>query len=341
MKKKLKLLIFILVILIVFLIVFLYIQKNSNKIILKQNEFVYELGDNISSDMTYYIENIDTIKNNKKYDINTDDLKIKNGNFVAQDDSIVPVGTYTIEISIEKNTKQFLIKVVDTTSPKFVNTKDIIEVEEGNNSFDLKSFFEVEDYSDVTLQIKGDYDINNPADYNLIIEAKDKFGNISSFNFVLKVLKKEKEPENTSNSNSVQKPNNNVSNNNQTNNSKEDYTTTSSNGYKKSISDSYVVQINNYRKEKGLSELPVTAEAQAEADRRAKELVTNYSHSGSGYGFGEIIGYGDAGGDFITAWKNSPSHNATILREQSIGIAASVYESDGIWYAVVVFRMNY
>lgn len=341
MKNKFKILMFILIILIVFLIVFLYIRKNSDKIILKQTEFVYELGDAISSDMSYYIENIDTIKNNKKYDIASEDLKIKNGNFVTKDDSIVPVGTYTIKISIRKNTKQFLIKVVDTTSPKFVKSKDIIEVEEGNNSFDLKSLFEVEDYSDVTLQIQGSYDISIPSDYNLTIEAKDKFGNTSSFNFVLKVLKKIEEQENTSNNNSVQKPSNNASGNNQTNNPKEDYTPTSSNGYKKSVSDSYVVQINNYRKSNGLSELPVTAEAQAEADRRAKELVTNYSHSGSGYGFGEIIGYGDVGGDFITAWKNSPSHNATILREQSTAIAASVYQSNGVWYAVVVFRMNY
>ena len=90
-----------------------------------------------------------------------------------------------------------------------------------------------------------------------------------------------------------------------------------------------------------MSVLPNTSETQSEADRRSKEISINYSHDGAGYGFGENIGYGRIGSDFITAWKNSPSHNATMLREQNVAMAVSVYEVNGMWYAVTSFKMNY
>ncbi len=143
------------------------------------------------------------------------------------------------------------------------------------------------------------------------------------------------------NNNTSNNKNNTLNSNNNNNSSNQNKKPVSSDGYKKSVADSYITQINNYRKENGLLELPVTSEAQAEADRRAKELVSNYSHDGAGYGFGEIIGNGGVNSDFITAWKNSPSHNASMLREQNVAMAASVYEYNNHWYAVVSFRMNY
>ena len=98
---------------------------------------------------------------------------------------------------------------------------------------------------------------------------------------------------------------------------------------------------NEYRQSKGLDALPVTDEAQTEANRRAKEIINDFSHNGSGYGFGENIGDGSIGSDFFTAWKNSPVHNTTMLREENRAIAVSVYEANNKWYAVAVFRMNY
>ena len=127
------------------------------------------------------------------------------------------------------------------------------------------------------------------------------------------------------------KPSNNITNNN----------TATSPKYRQDISNSFANQINIYRKENGLSVLPNTSETQSEADRRSKEISINYSHDGAGYGFGENIGYGGIGSDFITAWKNSPSHNATMLREQNVAMAVSVYEVNGMWYAVTSFKMNY
>ena len=100
-------------------------------------------------------------------------------------------------------------------------------------------------------------------------------------------------------------------------------------------------KINEYRKNNNLSILPVTSEAQNEADRRAKEIVSNPTHEGSSYGFGENIGGGGIGTDFFTLWKESFSHNNAMLREQNTAIAVSIYQYNNQWYAVTVFRMNY
>jgi len=110
--------------------------------------------------------------------------------------------------------------------------------------------------------------------------------------------------------------------------------------YRTDISASYESQINAYRVSKGLSALPITDEAKSEANMRAMQLVSNYSHNSS-YSFGENIGNGTAGVDFVTAWKNSPGHNATLLREEAIAFAVSIVEYNGRWYAVSSFMMDY
>ena len=148
-------------------------------------------------------------------------------------------------------------------------------------------------------------------------------------------------PKTTNNSKEQPTAQTNTSKNNNTNSNNSNDTNQKLERYRKDISDMYVRQINEYRIAKGLAELPVTIESQNEADRRAKEIVNNYSHDGSGYGFGENIGDGSICSDFFTAWKNSPTHNAAMLREENRAIAASVYEANNKWYAVVVFRMNY
>ena len=111
--------------------------------------------------------------------------------------------------------------------------------------------------------------------------------------------------------------------------------------YRRDVAEQIVNKINEYRKNNNLSILPVTSEAQNEADRRAKEIVSNPTHEGSSYGFGENIGGGGIGTDFFTLWKESFSHNNAMLREQNTAIAVSIYQYNNQWYAVTVFRMNY
>lgn len=344
MKKKLKVFIPIIIILIIFLVGLFVTVRDISKIELKKEKFVYELGNEITSDISYYLKDADSTKNIKKYELNSKSLKNKNGKFVMEDNEFVPVGKYEFNIKYKTKEQKFIVEVVDTIAPEFISSKDKIELEETDKDVDLLTNFEAKDFSQVTMSIDGEYDLSKAGEYQLKVIVKDESDNVSTKEFILKVNEKKKEI--TSNKSTSQQKNN-VSSNNVSNqqskpvNSNSTSQNTSSIGYRKDISNSYVNQINAYRKANGLSELPVTSEAQNEADRRAKELVNYYSHDGVGYGFGEIIGHGDAGGDFITAWKNSPPHNASMLREQNTAIAASVYEVNGHWYAVVSFRMDY
>lgn len=342
MKKILKIMIPMILILIIFLVVLFGVTKDKYKIELKQNEFIYELGEEVSSDVSTYLKDANTTKNIKQYSLSSDSLDIKDNKFIKGNMDFIPVGEYKVKVSNNKEDKDFIIKVSDSIAPEFTSSKDVIEIEETNEDIDLKSYFETKDYSVVELSIEGEYDLNKIGEYSLKIVAKDESNNTSEKEFMLKVTKKvvptsqhQSSPKSNSNSNSSNSGNNNVQVNSQSSQP------VSSDGYKYDVATAYVNQVNAYRKANGLSELPVTAEAQTEANRRAKELVTYYSHDGAGYGFGEIIGHGSVGGDFMTAWKNSPPHNAAMLREGNTAIAASVYEHNNHWYAVISFRMNY
>lgn len=341
MKRILKIVIPI-IILIIFLVGLFIVYKNTYKIELKKEEFVYELGEKISSDVSNYLKDTDATKNIKDYKLSSESLKKDNDLFVMDELELVPVGEYKITISYKKKKIDFVIKVKDTIAPEFSSFKDTIEIEETEDKLDLTTYFEAKDLTKVKVLIEGEYNLKIVGEYKLKVVAEDENNNITSKNFILKIKKKteeqskvsEKKPaKNNSKSTTTpsSKPSNNITNNN----------TATSPKYRQDISNSFANQINIYRKENGLSVLPNTSETQSEADRRSKDISINYSHDGAGYGFGENIGYGGIGSDFITAWKNSPSHNATMLREQNVAMAVSVYEVNGMWYAVTSFKMNY
>lgn len=346
MKSKLKVIIPIIIFLIVLGILLIDFNKKTN-IELKEDIFVYELGTDITADVTNYLNETDSIKDLKEFIMSSDDLILKDNTFIKRELDLVPVGKYNFNIQYKDKTKKFVIEVVDTTKPEFNSLKSIIELEETKENINLTEYFEASDFSNVTLAIEGEYNLSEAGEYKLKIIATDESNNIASEDFVLKVNKKIEVVSNPSNDKKDSTNKNNVNankdtNSNNTNSSNNSNTqNTPSNRYRKDISNSYVNQVNAYRVANGLSALPVTSETQIEADRRAKELVNNYSHDGAGYGFGEVIGNGTAGVDFITAWKNSPSHNATLLREENTAIAASVYEVDNHWYTVISFKMNY
>lgn len=329
MKKKVVLVIICLIV--VFLVGLLFIiHKKSNTIILKKEEFTYELGEEISADVSNYIKDADSIKNITEYKIVTDDFKIVDKKLVINNDKPT-VGDYNINIVHKNVFKKVIIKIVDTTSPEFTTFEENIKIEQTSEEVDLLKYFEATDLTEVKITIDGEYDLTQEGDYDINVIATDANGNKISKKATITVYKKEVAKETP-----VIKQDNKSSNNTTTTKPE-----TSSARYRKDVSDSYIVQINAYRKANGMNELPVTAEAQAEADKRSKELSTYYSHDGVGYGFGEIIGNGSIGVDFITAWKNSPSHNATMLRDHTVAIAASIYECNNHWYAVVSFRTDY
>lgn len=320
---------------VIFLVGFIMYLNKEDKIELKQDTYNLEYGDEIVKEVSYYLKDADSTKNIKDYKL---EYNINKNN----ETGLIDIGEYTMIIKYKKQDVSIKIVIKDTIAPKFTKTENIIELEKDNKDIDLTTYFKAEDLDDVKLTIEGEYDLSKVGEYNLKLLASDSSNNQASKDFILKVKEKEVPKATTVNKTPFSSKNNFTenSNNNQNNNSS-DNVKQNAERYRKDISDLYVRQINEYRKSKGLAELPVTTETQNEADRRSKELVTNYSHDGSGYGFGENIGDGSIGSDFFVAWKNSPSHNATMLREENRAIAASVYESNDKWYAVVVFRMNY
>jgi len=346
MKKKVFIILITVIILIVFLVGLNVLFKDTDNIKLKDNKFIFELGEEISAEASYYVEDADSTKNINNYKLSSKSLKIKKNKFVLKDEDIVNVGQYEVEIIYKKTSQKFIIEVVDSTPPKFIKFEEKIKYEQNTDILELESKFEATDLTDVSIMIEGRYDSTIPGEYEIEVVAIDQSGNKTSKKSLIEIVKKE-EPKknviinNNSNSNKSSSSNNNSNstNNSQTNSSNN--TTVASPRYRKDISDQYIIKLNEYRKANGLNELPVTAEAQAEADRRAREISTYYSHNGAGYGFGEIIGYGDIGVDFVEAWKNSPSHNATILRDGHVAMAASVYQYNNKIYAVVSFRANY
>ena len=342
MKKRVVIIVISLIV--VFLVGLLFIMhKESNTIILKNDVFTYELGEEISADVSDYLKDADSTKNINEYKIITDDFKVVDNKLVINKEK-PEVGEYALSIVYKKLSKNVIIKVVDTTSPEFTTFEEKIRIEESSEEVDLTNYFDATDLAEVKITVEGDYDLTKAGDYVVDVIATDSSKNKTEKKSTITVYKKETVKEtpvakqesnrNTSSKKEESKP----STNNNTSSPKPE---TPSPRYRKDISDTYITQINAYRKANGLNELPVTAEAQAEADRRAKEISTYYSHDGVGYGFGEIIGNGSIGVDFIVAWKNSPSHNATMLRDHTVAMAASVYEYNNKWYTIVSFRMDY
>lgn len=328
MKNKKKPIIIISLITIIFLVGLILIFHKEEKIELKQESFIFEYGDDIINDVSYYLKDANSTKNIKDY-------KLINNLKKNSETGLIEPDEYTITIKYKKQEETFKVIIKDTKAPIFTKYEDKISLIQDSEDVDLTKYFIADDLSDMILSVEGSFDISKVGEYNLKMIATDKSGNKTKKDFIVEVKEKEKIPSTPPVSNNSK----NTSNTNPSGNSKDVPKIVER--YRKDISDSYVRQINEYRKSKGLDELPVTTEAQTEADRRAKEIVDNYSHDGSGYGFGENIGDGSIGSDFFTAWKNSPTHNATMLREQNRAIAVSVYEANNKWYAVAVFRMNY
>lgn len=347
-KMKRKYIFIIIMVVIVFLVgLTFFMFRDTSKITLKNNEFTFELGEDISGDVLYYLEDANSTKNIQEYKLSSESLKVRDNKLIMEDNDFVEVGEYYIDIKYKKLSEKILIKVIDTVAPEFKDFKEEIELEQTAEDINLTSYFEATDLTEVNIEIEGDYDLNVEGEYKINVIASDSSGNETTKESLLKIKKKEVVIDNPSNNQNElpksENPNPSDYSSPSINQipSQPNIDNTPTSRYRTDIAESYINQVNAYRKSKGLPELPITSEAQVEADRRAKEISANYSHDGSGYGFGEIIGEGSIGSDFIAAWKNSPPHNATMLREQNVAMAASVYEHNNYWYAVISFRMNY
>ena len=268
MKNKKKPIIIISLITIIFLVGLILIFHKEEKIELKQESFIFEYGDDIINDVSYYLKDANSTKNIKDY-------KLINNLKKNSETGLIEPDEYTITIKYKKQEETFKVIIKDTKAPIFTKYEDKISLIQDSEDVDLTKYFIADDLSDMILSVEGSFDISKVGEYNLKMIATDKSGNKTKKDFIVEVKEKEKIPSTPPVSNNSK----NTSNTNPSGNSKDVPKIVER--YRKDISDSYVRQINEYRKSKGLDELPVTTEAQTEADSRAKEIVDNYSHDGS------------------------------------------------------------
>lgn len=241
------------------------------------------------------------------------------------------------------------VKVTDTKAPEIALKEDVITLEY-ESDYDIKENIEsVKDPVDGDISfaesagennyyvVEGTIDTTTAGEYTITVKAVDKNKISSEKAYIVNVNEKEE----------VQAPKQSQSGGNKppvSNNGASSNNGGASSGnlveephYRTDISNTYAAQINAYRQENGLAALPITGEAQAQANTRAMQIVTSYGHDSSSWG--ENIGMGDANYNFFEGWKASPGHNGAMLESSMYdAIAVSVVEYNGKWYAVTVFH---
>lgn len=385
-KKILLILAGIIIVAIPLSILFVFNSKKENgqRLFLDEASIIIELGDEVSINPVNYLNMVSKdipkeeltlssdLLTSDAYLINEDEITV-----TTKNKEYLDVGNYSMSIKYGKELLEFVIRVVDTTPPEFIEFKEEIVVEQNAVDFDILKFFKASDLSDATISVDEEVDISKVRESEVVIIAKDSYDNKQTKTTTLKIVsieeakkedtitpaldgtiyksqklkdyetEKNKPSQNQSGSSSSSSKNNNSNNNSVNNNANNsgnnnNQQTKKDPYYRTDIASMLESKINAYRISNGLSELPITNEAKEEANMRAMQLISNPDEHNSSFGFGENIGYGTAEySDFFTAWKNSKGHNATLLRESAVAFAVSVVEYNGQWYAIASFRMNY
>ena len=328
-------------VLVVLIIIFLMIvQMNKVKIEFKLNDNVIEYG----SDHSEIEWKTRSTTNGNKITVKEFDTKK-----VGQVDIVF---TVCLDETCQEFTEQIEIK--DTQAPEIIFKSESLEITEGDAFDPVNNIESVKDSIDGDIKqsddkeitkdgyiIESDVNTDQSGEYTVKVIAYDVNGNKAEQSYKVIVKEKTKEPDTPVNPPTNNNQGNTGGNQSNNNNTGEGNTTQEQPHYRTDISSTYFAQINAWRKQNGLEPLPHTAEVQAEADRRAMELVSNYGHAASS-GFDENIGYGGAGFNFFEAWKASPNHNGTMLEARMyVAMAVSVVEYNGMWYAVTSFTMYY
>ncbi len=329
------------VFLILIIIIFLAAtQMNKVKIDFKLNDNVIEYG----TDEACIDWKKRTVTNGSKITVKELDTK--------------KVGLINIvfTVCLDDTCQEFIeeAEIKDTKNPEIKLKKETVEITEGDKFDPVSNIESVKDPIDGNIKKSDDKELmkdgyiitsnvksDKASEYTVKVTAYDVNGNKAEQSYKVTVKEKPKEPEtpvNTPANNNQSNTGGNQSSNGGGSGSSGGNTAQEKPHYRTDISNTYFSQINAWRKQNGLEPFPHTAETQAEADRRAMELVKEYKHDAS-YEFSENIGHGGAGSDFFQAWKASPNHNGSMLeRTMFTAMAVSVVEYNGHWYAVTSFR---
>ena len=95
--------------------------------------------------------------------------------------------------------------------------------------------------------------------------------------------------------------------------------------------------INAQRSSAGLNPVSVSSSLTANAQTRAKEISTNFSHDGWSAGSAEIIATGTPS-TAVNGWMNSSVHRAIMLNQNAVEVGVGAYDVGHTTYFVAVFN---
>ena len=138
-------------------IIFILYILNQPQLVIKTATIQIEYGKRVSTNITDYI---DTKKSSKKLikSAKLDLTNIKN----EKDKAYPAIGEYPIKIISSNKKHNLVIKITDTTKPKFIDFKEVIELFKGAKPThdDLTHLFDAKDLSKTSITIddsKVDY----------------------------------------------------------------------------------------------------------------------------------------------------------------------------------------
>ncbi|MEG2908071.1 MAG: hypothetical protein RR945_02530 [Erysipelotrichaceae bacterium] len=155
----------------------------SNQIIqLKKDNFQVEYGKAISTKAVDYLKTEDTkILDKAKVTIE----KIEN----EKDKDYAKIGTYKATIKYGEKSENFKIEVKDTKAPVFKDIMKEIVIEKNAENVDYTKYFQVEDLSDTKIKVDSKkVDLGKVGDYEIKVNATDKYKNAKIKNVKVKVV---------------------------------------------------------------------------------------------------------------------------------------------------------
>ena len=115
----------------------------------------------------------------------------------TQDKDYPEVGNYRLRVNyIQKRrsqSKEFGLRVVDTTAPELVISEDGVSLVESSEEPDYTKLFTVKDLSEVEIVVQDEsVDYQKAGDYEIQVSAVDKHGNQTTKPAKLKITKPER-----------------------------------------------------------------------------------------------------------------------------------------------------
>lgn len=150
----------------------------QDKTLFYNKELTRKVGEEVPEQIEYKIG-----KKTYKEKIIWSDLQVEDGN-------VYYTGTYKGMFSVKKKLYEVTLIVTDDVAPIIEGVQNI-EIYEGEELDLLKAVKATDNsHDEVSLILKGEYDITKKGEYLLTYEAKDKVGNVTTKEFTLTVKEK-------------------------------------------------------------------------------------------------------------------------------------------------------